>query len=69
MNKKQKKMLARIIIAAVMVMLLNLIPVSGIAKLALYLAASLIIGFDILKKAGKAGLRGISRRAARTSGR
>ena len=34
-------------------MLLNLIPVSGIAKLALYLAAYLIIGFDILKKAGK----------------
>lgn len=53
MNKKQKKMLARIIIAAVMVMLLNLIPVSGIAKLALYLAAYLIIGFDILKKPEK----------------
>lgn len=53
MKKKQKKMLARIIIAAVMVVVLNLIPVSGILRLALYLAAYLVIGYDILKKAGK----------------
>lgn len=52
-KKKQKKMLARIIIAAVMVVVLNLIPVSGILRLALYLAAYLVIGYDILRKAGK----------------
>lgn len=53
MNKKQKKMLTRIIIAAVMVIALNLIQVAGIVKLVLYLATYLIIGYDILKKAGK----------------
>lgn len=53
MKKKQKKMLARIIIAAVMVVVLNLIPVSGILRLALYLAAYLVIGYDILRKARK----------------
>lgn len=53
MNKKQKKMLSRIIIAAVMVIILNFLPATGILKLALYLAAYLIIGYDILKKAGK----------------
>lgn len=53
MNKKQKKMLIRIIIAAVMVIVLNYIPTTGILRLALYLAAYLIIGYDILKKAGK----------------
>ena len=53
MNKKQKKMLIRIIIASVMVILLNLIPLTGIVRLTLYLAAYLVIGYDILKKAGK----------------
>lgn len=53
MNKKQKKMLIRIIIEAVMVIVLNFIPTTGILRLALYLAAYLIIGYDILKKAGK----------------
>ena len=53
MNKKQKKMLIRIIIAAVMVIVLNFRPTTGILRLALYLAAYLIIGYDILKKAGK----------------
>ena len=53
MNKKQKKMLTRIIIATVMVIALNLIPITGIIQLILYLAAYLIIGYDILKKAGK----------------
>ena len=53
MNKKQKKMLTRIMITAVMVIALNLISITGILKLALYLAAYLIIGYDILKKAGK----------------
>ena len=53
MNKKQKKMLTRIIIATVMVIVLNLIPITGIVKLALYLTAYLVIGYDILKKAGR----------------
>lgn len=53
MNKKQRKMLVRIIISAVMVIALNFIPLPGIPKLILYLAAYLIIGYDILLKAGK----------------
>ena len=53
MNKKQKKMLMRIILAAVMVLGLNLIPLSGMPRLLLYLAAYLIIGYDILRKAGR----------------
>lgn len=53
MNKKQKKMLIRIVIASLMVIGLNLIPVTGILQLVLYLAAYLVIGYDILKKAGK----------------
>ena len=53
MNKKQKKMLTRIIIAAVMIIALNLIQVTRIVQLLLYLATYLIIGYDILKKAGK----------------
>ena len=53
MNKKQKKMLARILIAAAMVIVLNLVPVTGILQLALYLTAYLVIGYDILRKAGK----------------
>lgn len=53
MNKKQKKMLIRIIITTVMVIALNLIPATGILQLALYLAAYLIIGYDILRKAGR----------------
>ena len=53
MNKKQKKMLTRIIIASVMVILLNIVPVRGLQQLLLYLAAYLVIGYDILRKAGK----------------
>lgn len=53
MNKKQEKMLMRIILAAVMVLGLNLIPLSGMPRLLLYLAAYLIIGYDILRKAGR----------------
>lgn len=53
MNKKQKKMLVRILAAAAMVIVLNLVPVTGLLRLALYLTAYLIIGYDILKKAGK----------------
>ncbi len=53
MNKKQKKMLIRIIITAVMVIVLNFISITGFWQFMLYLAAYLIIGYDILKKAGK----------------
>ena len=53
MNKKQKKMLTRILIAAAMLIALKLIPVTGILQLALYLAVYGIIGYDILKKAWK----------------
>lgn len=53
MTKKQRKMLIRIIVCAVMLIALQFIPVAGIPELILYLAAYLIIGYDILKKAGK----------------
>lgn len=53
MNKKQRKMLVRIITAAVMLIGLNFISVTGILQLALYLVAYLVIGYDILSKAGK----------------
>lgn len=53
MNKKQKKMLARIIISAMMLIVLHFIPVTGIVEFVLYFIAYLIIGYDILKKAGK----------------
>lgn len=58
MKKKQKKMLIRIIIAAVMLVALNFIPVTGWLRMLLYLAAYLIIGYDILRKAGKGILNG-----------
>ena len=53
MTKKQKKMLIRIIIAAVLMIALNFIPVKGILRMILFLIPYLVIGYDILKKAGK----------------
>ena len=53
MNKKQKKMLTRILIAAATLIALKLIPVTGILQLGLYLVVYGIIGYDILKKAWK----------------
>ena len=53
MNKKQKKMLIRIILAAVMVIVFNFISLEGLPRLILYLAAYLVIGYDILRKAWK----------------
>ena len=53
MSRKQKKMLVRIIIAAVMLIALKFIPVWGLVQLGLYLVAYLVIGYDILRKAGK----------------
>lgn len=53
MNKKQKKMLIRIIVATVLIVLLELLPVEGILKFVLFLIPYLVIGYDILKKAVK----------------
>ena len=56
MNKKQKKVLTRIIIAFVLLVLLNFLPVDGYLRMALYMVPYLVIGYDILKKAFK-GIR------------
>ena len=53
MTKKQKKMLLRIIIAAVILAALHFLPVTGWLRLGLYLVTYLVIGYDILKKAGQ----------------
>ncbi len=53
MNKKQKKMLVRIIIAAVLMVGLGFLPIDGIPRFLLYLIPYLVIGYDILIKAGK----------------
>ena len=51
MTKKQKKMLIRIIIAAVLMVGLHFVPVDGIIRFVLYMVPYLVIGYDILKKA------------------
>ena len=51
MTKKQKKMLVRILITAVILIALHFIPITGIPQLLAYLAAYAVIGYDILKKA------------------
>ncbi|MBS6679166.1 MAG: cadmium-translocating P-type ATPase [Clostridiales bacterium] len=56
MNKKQKKMLVRILAAAALLILLNFLPVTGWLRFMLYLIPYLIVGYDILIKAGK-GIR------------
>ena len=56
MNRKQKKMLTRILIAAVLLIVLHFLPVTGMLRFALYLIPYLVIGYDILIKAGK-GIR------------
>lgn len=53
MNKKQKKMLLRIVLATALLIALNCVSLSGIWRLASYLIAYLIIGYDILAKAGR----------------
>ena len=58
MTKKQKKMLCRIIVTAVLVLAIRLFSIEGLPGTLLYLAAYLIIGYDILRKAGKGILRG-----------
>ena len=58
MSKKQKKMLARILIAAMLMIALHFVPVEGMARFILYLVPYLVIGYDILLKA----LKGIKNR-------
>ncbi|MBS1413032.1 MAG: cadmium-translocating P-type ATPase [Christensenellaceae bacterium] len=53
MNKKQKKMLFRILLAAVLLIALQFIPVTGYWRLAAFIIPYLIIGYDILIKAAK----------------
>ena len=49
MSRKQEKMLARIILAAVLIIALSLIPVTGYLRFILYMIPYLVIGYDILK--------------------
>lgn len=51
MTRKQKKVLIRIIISAVLLMILHFVPVTGWVSLLLYLLPYLVIGYDILRKA------------------
>ena len=53
MNKKQKKMLARIIISAVLIVLFSMLPIDGYVQFGLFMIPYLVIGYDILKKAWK----------------
>ena len=53
MNKKQKKVLVRIIVAFVLLIVLSFVPVDGWIQFALYMIPYLVIGYDILKKAVK----------------
>ena len=51
MNKKQKKMLWRIIVSAVLMVALHFVPVTGLIRFALYMVPYFIVGYDILWKA------------------
>ena len=53
MTKKQKKMLLRILIAAVLLVILSLLPLQGAVRFALFMVPYLIVGYDILRKAAK----------------
>lgn len=53
MNKKQKKMLVRIIIAAALMIILHFVPVKGVIRFLLYMIPYFVIGYDILRKAIK----------------
>ena len=56
MNKKQKKMLIRIIVAAVLCVLFSKLPIDGYVRFGLFMIPYLVIGYDILQKAFK-GIR------------
>ena len=53
MNKKQKKVLIRIIVSATLIVVLSLMPIEGYVKFGLFMIPYLVIGYDILKKAFK----------------
>ena len=53
MNKKQKKMLARILIAAALLIGFHFLPFTGYVRFVFYLIPYLVIGYDILIKAFK----------------
>lgn len=53
MNKKQKKMLARIIVAFVLLVALHFVPVEGALRFCCYMVPYLVVGYDILLKAAK----------------
>ena len=53
MNRKQKTMLARILVSAALLISLGFVPVTGVPRFICYMAAYLIIGYDILIKAGR----------------
>ena len=53
MNKKQKKNLLRILIAAALMVILHFVPVEGILRFTLYMIPYLIVGYDVLRKAWK----------------
>lgn len=53
MNKKQKKMLIRILAAAGLVLICSFLPVEGYLEFGMFMIPYLVIGYDILKKAGK----------------
>ena len=53
MNKKQKKMLIRILLSAAMLIGFNFLPVTGLVRFVLYLIPYVVIGYDILVKAFK----------------
>ena len=56
MNKKQKKMLLRILVAAVLIVLFSKLPIDGYVRFGLFMIPYLVIGYDILQKAFK-GIR------------
>lgn len=53
MNKKQKKVLKRIIIAICLIVIIKILPVDGMAEFILFMIPYLVIGYDILRKAAK----------------
>ena len=58
MNNKQRKMLIRIISAAVLIIILHFLPTEGWLRFCLYMIPYLIVGYDILRKAVKGILNG-----------
>lgn len=58
MTRKQKKNLIRIAVSSVFLIVLNIVPTTGLLRAGLFLTCYLIIGYDILKKAGRGIVNG-----------